>query len=444
MRNVNAVELNDQSDHVDQTEAPEHQLSEHELGELQELSGENSNGQTSAIENSANDELPEKSKFSFSVSRFNSHEIVVLLTDLDQHALITSFLYSIFSSNKAPITVDGNEFYLNTNIGVSLYPSNGDDPDTLLRNSSSALQESRLKLGRNNFEFYTDEIGDRSKKIIQMETELHRAIERDEFSVYYQPRISLNDGILAGMEALLRWDHPKFGLVSPSEFIPIAEQTGLINQISQWLIRTVSRQIKFWQDTGFENASVSINLSPSDFRSLDLADQIISEVRKVGLSPEYLEFEITESVVMYSVEATLTILEKLSQAGFPITLDDFGTGYSSLSYLKKFPVSKIKIAGSFIKDFVKGSHDAAIVSSLISMSHSLDLKVVAVGVETEEQLHFLQDLHCDEVQGFLFGDAIPTDKAAELWNDSSSIQRTVLDHMPDNVILINAIKTGTE
>ena len=461
LRNVNAVELTDQieapdqtdpSNLTDQTDIVEHNLSDQELSELQELSSETtgelsnefSSKQTGNIEHSANDELPEKTKLSFSVSRFNSHEIVVLLTDLDQSTLITSFLYSIFSANEAPITVDGNEFYLNTNIGVSMFPSNGDDPDSLLRNSSSAMQEAKRKLGRNNFEFYTDEIGEQSKKIIQMENELHRALERNEFSVHYQPKVSLSDGTIAGMEALLRWEHPQLGFVPPDEFIPIAEQTGLINQISQWLIRTVCRQVKFWQDSGFETASVSLNLSPSDFRSLDLADQIISEVRNVGLSPEFLEFEITETVVMHSVEATLAILDKLSQAGFTIVLDDFGTGYSSLSYLKKFPVSKIKIDSSFIKDFVKDSHDATIVSTLISMSHSLDLKVVAEGVETEDQLHFLQDLHCDEVQGYLFGPAVPTDKASEIWDDSSNIQRMILDHMPDNVIPINAIKTGTE
>jgi len=444
LRNINAVELTELPDQIDHSENPEHELSEHELDELQELSGGNAKGQLSGIEHSANDKLPEKSNFSFSVSRFNSHEIVVLLTNLDQSTLITSHLYSIFSANEAPISIDGNEFHLNTNIGVSMYPSNGDDPDSLLRNSSSAMQEAKRKLGRNNFEFYTDEIGEHSKKIIQMENELHHALERDEFSVHYQPSVSLSDGTISGMEALLRWEHPKSGFISPDEFIPIAEQTDLINQITQWLIRTVCRQVKFWQKSGFETASVSLNLSPSNFRSLDFADQIISEVRNVGLSPEFLEFEITETVVMHSVEATLSILEKLSQAGFTITLDDFGIGYSSLSYLKKFPVSKIKIASSFIKNFVQNSHDATIVSSLISMSHSLDLKVAAVGVETEEQLHFLQDLHCDEVQGYLLGSPVPTIEASELWDDSSSIQRMVLDHMPDNVIPINTIKTGTD
>ena len=444
LKNSNANEINEDLDTINENGSPQLNLSEDEINELKQLSEPN------ALKNAANPGAsPEQNKLdrnkplSFNVTRLNNNDIIILLTDLDQGALITSHLYNIFSANEAPVSQEGHEFYLNTNIGISLFPSNGDDAETLLMNATSAMQEAKRKLGRNSFEFYTDEIGQRSQKLMKMETELHQAIERNEFSVRYQPRVDLSSGKILGMEALIRWEHPQLGVISPEEFIPVAEQTGLIREITQWMIRTTSRQVLFWHETGFKKAAVSINLSPSDFQSLDLAEQIITIVRDTGISPEFIDFEITETVVMHSVDATLAILEKLSKAGFTITLDDFGTGYSSLSYLKKFPVTKIKIDSSFIKDFVTDSQDAAIVTSLISMSHSLDLRVVAEGLENEEQLHFLQDLKCDEAQGYLISGALSTPEATSLLEDPSKIRNMVTSYTGDNVISLNDLKTGT-
>ena len=374
----------------------------------------------------------------FTVSRFNGNEIAVLLPDLDKSALVTSFIYSVFSISSEPVVAESNQFYLNANIGVGVYPSHGNSADELLRNASSAMQEAKQKHDKNNFQFYSKEIGERAKQKIQLEAELYRAIENSELAIHYQPRVDLKNGQILGLEALTRWHHPQLGLVSPDDFIPLAEQTGLIRDITKWLVQTASLQIKAWREMGFASASVSINLSPVEFRDPDLADQIITVVREIGIPPNALEFEITESVVMYSVDATAKILNQLHQAGFALSLDDFGTGYSSLSYLKSFPVRKVKIDRSFIQNIGTDNNDAAIVSGIISMAHSMDLQVVAEGVEKEEQLRYLQDLQCDEVQGYLLGGALSVDKATNLLDDPSSVQRMVVDSRNDNLAMLDA------
>ena len=376
-----------------------------------------------------------ESEHPFTVSRINGNEIAVLLPDLDKSALVTSFVYSIFSIGNEPVIVESNQFYLNANIGVSVYPSHGDTADELLRNASNAMQEAKQKHDKNNFQFYSKEIGERSKQKLQLEAQLYRAIEQGQLVINYQPRISLRDGDVLGLEALVRWQHPQMGIVPPDDFIPLAEQTGLINDISKWMLKTVCLQIKHWREMGYPSASVSINLSPVEFRNPDLADQIITIVRDAGVPAEAIEFEITESVVMHSVDATAVILDKLDQAGFGLALDDFGTGYSSLSYLKTFPVRKVKIDRSFIKDFGENKSDAAIVAGIISMAHSMSLTVVAEGVEHKEQLRYLQDLGCNEGQGFLFGGALSVEKATNLLDNSSAIKFMINNERNDGSAL---------
>lgn len=373
----------------------------------------------------------------FSVLRFNGNEIAVLLPGLDKSALVTTFIYSIFSISHEPVVAESNPVYLNANIGVAVYPSHGNSADELLRNASSAMQEAKQKHDKNNFQFYSKEIGERAKQKIQLEAELYRAIENNELAIHYQPRVDLINGQILGLEALTRWLHPQLGLVSPDDFIPLAEQTGLIRDITKWLVQTASLQIKAWREMGFASASVSINLSPVEFRDPDLANQIITVVREIGIPYDALEFEITESVVMYSVDATAKILDQLHHAGFGLSLDDFGTGYSSLSYLKSFPVRKVKVDRSFIQNIGTDNNDAAIVSGIISMAHSMDLQVVAEGVEKEEQLRYLQDLQCDEVQGYLLGGALSVDKATNLLDDPSSIQRMVVDNRNANPAMLD-------
>lgn len=379
--------------------------------------------------------LTRQDELMFSISRLGSNEIVVLLTDLQEAEIITSILQRVFSANNEPVEVEGNEYYLNSDVGVSVYPFDGEDSDTLIKNASGAMHEAMQNAGRNTIQFFADDINQRSKRLIKLEAELHRALERDELVVYYQPKVDLRTGNILGMEALIRWQHPQLGIVPPNEFIPLAEQTGLIEDIGQWVASKVCRQIKQWQDTGFGIVTVAINLSPVEFRNPDLADQIISLIDEFDIPASALEVEITEGVVMQDIDAVISILEKFSKAGLTIALDDFGTGYSSLSYLKRFPLDKVKIDQSFIIDFVHGTNDAAIVSAIIAMSHSLDLRVVAEGVETEEQLRFLQDMHCDEMQGYLISRPVPRDEATSLLAQPSSIRRMILNTSNLNTLM---------
>ncbi|MBV1874126.1 MAG: EAL domain-containing protein [Gammaproteobacteria bacterium] len=370
----------------------------------------------------------------FSVQRLNNNEIAVLLSSLDKADRVTRYVYHIFSANKEPILLEGRELYLNTNIGISFYPSDGRDPDVLISNAGSALQEANRKQERNNFQFYSDEFALRTKKLVQLEAALHHALERGELVVHYQPKVSLQTGMTVGMEALLRWNNPELGAVPPGEFIPVAEQAGLIHEIGKWVFHQVCCQIKIWQEAGHNSITVSINLSPIEFRNPDLADQIISYVREMDLPPQALGFEIRQMVVMQGVDAAEVLLKRLDSAGFVISLDGFGTGYSSLSYLKRFPVSRIKIDRSFISDALKDSGDAAIIRALITMSHSLGLLVVAEGVEAQAQLNLLQDLKCDEVQGYLFGGAMSSDKATSFLADTSSVRQKVFDSGEDEFV----------
>ena len=364
----------------------------------------------------------------FTVSRLGGNEIALVLTDLERPEIVTSILKRIFSEFKKSITVESNEIYLNINVGISLFPQDGEGAELLLRNASGAMREGRRTHGDNNFRFYAEEINQRAKKQIQLEAELHRALEHDELTVYYQPKIDLRTGEIKSMEALVRWQHPLLGLVQPSEFIPLAEQAGLIEMLDRWVIRSVCRQISFWQKAGYGTIPVAVNISPYEFRVSELAEQIIAIVDEFDIPARALEIEITETAVMQSMDAAESVLEKLSSAGMRISLDDFGIGYSSLSYLKRFPISVIKIDRSFIADFLQDSSDAAIVSAIIAMSHSLDIRVVAEGVETEEQLRFLQDLHCDEVQGYLLSRPVSKEAMDELLAKPSNIRRMVLDN----------------
>jgi diguanylate cyclase (GGDEF)-like protein len=370
--------------------------------------------------------LSSHSEMSFTVSRLDSNQVVILLTDLKTTEIVTSILHRIFSAYERPVEVESNEYYLNTNIGVSLYPFDGQDSEILLRNASSAMRESRESNDANGFRFYADEINQRFKQKIQLEADLHRAMDRDEFELYYQPKVDLKTGTILGMEALLRWKHAEFGFISPAEFIPIAEQTGLIEEIGLWVIRTTCRQIRYWKDAGLGLVTVAVNLSPVQFRSPKLARQIINIVRDAAIPPHALEIEITEGVIMQDIDSAVVILQQLHSAGLHVSLDDFGTGYSSLSYLKRFPLSKIKIDRSFINDFVHDVNEASIVSAIIAMGHSLGLQVVAEGVETMEQLQLLQDLQCDEMQGYLVSKPLPKEEAKELLKHPGKVRRLVI------------------
>ncbi len=375
--------------------------------------------------------LAEDQTLTFNVSRVTEKEIMVLLTDLKETEILTNILKRIYVANKEPVLIEGDEFYLSASIGVSIYPFDGGDSGTLLQNARSALLAANDSIGRNNFQFYADDINQHLKKQMRLEAELHRALKSGELVVYYQPKVDLKSGDILGMEALIRWKHPQLGLVPPNDFIPLAEQTGLIDDISRWVMHSVCRQIRSWEAAGYGMVTVAINLSPVEFRNRDLSHRIIELVRNLEVPASSIEIEITETVVMQNMETAVDILQELSEAGFGISVDDFGTGYSSLNYLRRFPLSKVKIDRSFITDFTHAQNDAAIVSAIIAMSHSLGLRVVAEGVETEEQLRFLQDLQCDEIQGYLISKPMPRDKATDMLAQSASIKRLITEYGVD-------------
>lgn len=383
--------------------------------------------------------LAEKQALAFTVSRVTEKEILVLLTDLKEADILTTILKRIFEANKEPVPIEGEEFYLSASIGVSVYPFDGGDAEALLQKASSALRAAKESVGRNNFQFYADEINQHSKRQMRLEAELHRAKENGEFVVYYQPKVDLKSGDILGMEALLRWQHPQLGLVPPNDFIPLAEQTGLIDEISQWVLQSVCRQIRAWEAAGYGMVTVAVNLSPVEFRNRKLSNKIVSLVRDSGVPASSIEIEITETVVMQNIETAVDILQELSKAGFGISVDDFGTGYSSLNYLRRFPLSKVKIDRSFITDFTHAQNDAAIVSAIIAMSHSLGLRVVAEGVETEEQLRFLQDLQCDEIQGFFISKPMPREQATDMLAQSASIKRMITEYGIDFTGIRNSV-----
>ena len=383
--------------------------------------------------------IADKQALAFSVSRVTEREIFVLLTDLKETEILTNILKRIFAANKAPVLIEGEEFYLSASIGVSVYPIDGDDAESLLQKASSALRAAEESVGRNNFQFYADEINQHSKRQMRLEAELHRAKENGEFVVYYQPKVDLKSGDILGMEALLRWQHPQLGLVPPNDFIPLAEQTGLIDEISQWVIHSVCGQIRAWEAAGYGMVTVAVNLSPVEFRNRKLSSKIVRLVQDSGVPASSIEIEITETVVMQNMETAVDILQELSMAGFGISVDDFGTGYSSLNYLRRFPLSKVKIDRSFITDFTHAQNDAAIVSAIIAMSHSLGLRVVAEGVETEEQLRFLQDLQCDEIQGYFISKPMPREQATDMLAQSASIKRMITEYGIDFTGIRNSV-----
>jgi diguanylate cyclase (GGDEF)-like protein len=361
----------------------------------------------------------------FSVSRTGAGEFVVLLTDIQDSECTTWIAKRLFDALEDPVDIEGDEILLDASIGLSLYPTDGEDPDLLLSNAAAAMREARVAQGRHVCLFYCKEMNQRSKRQLEMETQLHHAIERSEMFLEYQPGIDLQTGRIANFEALLRWRHPKWGMVRPDEFIPVAEHAGLIEDIGVWVFRSAMRQLKAWNDAGFDHLSVAINFSAIQFRDESLVDTLVETIHDVGVAAESVVIEITESALIQSLETAVKIVDGLSAAGVRIALDDFGTGYSSLSYLKRFAIDVVKIDRSFLADFPSQAHDTEIVSAIIAMSHSLGLRVVAEGVEEDRQLQVLQNLNCDEIQGYVFSKPVPRDRATALLTSPTDFRRRV-------------------
>jgi EAL domain-containing protein (putative c-di-GMP-specific phosphodiesterase class I) len=291
-------------------------------------------------------------------------------------------------------------------MGVALFPDDGANAETLLKHADQAMYRAKEK-GRNNFQFFTAELNALITERLELENKLRRALERQQFSLHYQPRVDMRTRQITGAEALIRWHVSDEEVTPPSRFIPVAEEIGLIVPIGKWVLRAACAQNKAWQDAGLPPFVVSVNVSVRQFRQDNLVYTIAEVLRETGLEARYLEVELTESAVMHDADQFIAMLGELNELGVQIALDDFGTGYSSLSYLKRLPVDRLKVDRSFVQDINSDFDDATIVKTIIALGHNLGLKVVAEGVETEQQIDFLRDNHCDELQGFYFGRPLP-------------------------------------
>ena len=347
------------------------------------------------------------------ISRQGGDEFVLLLPYIE-HAEDAAFTaQKILVALAQPHRIDENTIHIGASIGISIYPDDGQDAETLIKCADSAMYHAKEN-GRNNYQFFEQGMNVRAVERQFIEGGLRRALELQEFVLHYQPKINLHNGAIVGVEALIRWRHPQRGLLSPVQFVPIAEDCGLILPIGRWVLREACRQARAWQDAGLPPITVAINTSAAEFRADDFLDNLRATLEASRLEPRFLELELTESVLMRDAEATGSVLHALADLGIKLAVDDFGTGYSSLSYLRRFPIDTLKIDQSFVSRMTHNPDDAAVVGAVISMAKSLRLRVIAEGVETAEQAAFLQTQHCDEGQGYLFGRPVAAEALASL------------------------------
>jgi len=316
---------------------------------------------------------------------------------------------NLLSAIAEPYRIGRFDLNVTASIGIAVFPDDGLCFETLSKNADAAMYRIKHQ-GRNGYCFFTQEMQKRSTRHLQLMNALNQALKHNQFRLVYQPQISLGDGRVTGVEALLRWQHPELGWVPPAEFIPVAEESGLILSIGEWVLRTTARQAKLWRDKGGRPITMAVNLSAGQFRYNNLPELVTGILEEAGLEPEYLELELTESVAMRDPVEAIAIMDKLHERGIRMSIDDFGTGYSSLSYLKKFKAHKLKIDQSFVRDIHTDPEDKAIVSAIINLAGSLGLKTIAEGVETVEQLQFLKDQGCHEAQGYLFSRPLAVDR----------------------------------
>jgi diguanylate cyclase (GGDEF)-like protein len=349
------------------------------------------------------------------VGRVGGDEFVLILNDQSNEEIIYRAMQRITAKVSEPLTIDGKELYVTCSAGISLYPQDGRDVETLLKNADAAMYRAK-EHGRSNFQFYTSEMNERVNERLSLEHALRRALERNELALHYQQKVSLSTNQIVGAEALVRWMHPEWGLVRPARFIPLAEETGLIVPIGEWMLREACRQTRAWLDAGLAPGAVSVNLSVRQFRQEGLVRTVSRVLEETRLNPSQLEMELTESMVMHNVDAAIAILQGLKQLGVALSLDDFGTGYSSLSYLKDLPIDTLKIDRSFVRDIGAGAEadEGVLAQAIVSLGHALNLKVIAEGVETDAQLRFLRRHGCDEVQGFFHGEPVPPEEYRKL------------------------------
>jgi diguanylate cyclase (GGDEF)-like protein len=342
------------------------------------------------------------------IARFDGAEFALLLTQVKGTEDLVELAQAIAAALKPSFHLQGQEVYVTASIGISIFPDDGKDAGTILKNGGAALYQAK-KLGGSNYRFYTSDMNVRALKRLALETSLRGAIEKEELVLYYQPQIDYATEQVVGAEALVRWQHPTLGLLPPSEFIPLAEESGLILQLGAWVMRTACAEACTWQAAGFGKIRVAVNVSAREFRRSDFFAGMVEILKETGLDAGCLELELTETTIMENAEAAVALLTEIRNLGVKIAIDDFGTGYSSLSYLKSLPIDTLKLDRSFVNGATSDPDDAALVVAVITLAHNLRLQVIAEGVETEEHLRFLRLLRCDAGQGFLFGKPMPAD-----------------------------------
>lgn len=347
------------------------------------------------------------------VARFGTDEFAVLQTPIVDANEIVETIGSLSQVLKFAFEVREQELFATASVGVSLFPYDAGDAQTLMKNAGAALYKAK-RSGGANYQFYTADMHSLAARRLALETKLRRALQNQEFLVHYQPRVSVDSLAITGVEALVRWQDPQLGLVPPSEFIPLAEDTGLIVPIGEWVLRNACLQARGWQDAGFAPMQMAVNISARQFQEQDLAETVVRILDETRLAPQYLELEVTESSIVQNPEFAASVLTRLKGMGVKISIDDFGTGYSSLASLKRLPIDALKIDRSFVRDATTEPDDASLVMAIITLAHNLRLKVIAEGVETEEQLRFLHLLRCNEIQGYLFSRPLPAEALVRL------------------------------
>ncbi|SDB63323.1 diguanylate cyclase (GGDEF) domain-containing protein [Pseudomonas sp. NFACC23-1] len=340
-----------------------------------------------------------------SVFRYGSDEFVVVLGDIVDPQQTKGVADKLLAAISSPQPIDGHDLTVTASLGISVYPSDGFDAVALIKKAETAMRNVK-ETGPNDYRFFTEDMNRRARQQQTIESGLRLGLQRKEFVLHYQPKLDLKGGKVVGVEALVRWNRPEHGLVYPGDFIPVAEDSGLIVPLSQWVLQEACQQACRWQAQGMRPLCLSVNISAIDFRQRGFVEGIARTLKETGLDPTQLELEITESVLMQNVDTTVAILKAIKQLGIRLAIDDFGTGYSSLSYLQKFPVDVLKIDQSFVGDLSIDSNDAKLVSTIISLGKSLNLHIIAEGVETREQLEFLKKHQCEEVQGYYFSRAV--------------------------------------
>lgn len=349
--------------------------------------------------------------------RFTGDEFTLIVENVSDIQEISELVTNFTKSLKTPYLFNGQEFLMTASIGISMYPEDGATVETLIKNADIALHRAKQR-GRDGLEFYEGEMNDFIVKRIEMERDLRKAIPKNELELFYQPQVFLDDGSLIAFEALVRWNHPKLGLVSPAQFIPLAEETGLIEPIGKWVLYTACNQLKKWNKLGVTNISISVNVSGRQFQNREFVYQVRDAILRTGIEPQYLHLELTESIMIENVQYSLAIMKELKLLGVKLSVDDFGTGYSSLSYLKDFPIDILKIDRSFIRNLSSASFDssdASIVQAIITMCKGLSVIPLAEGIEKEDQMNLLRQYGCELAQGYLISKPVPSREAELLF-----------------------------